>query len=124
MTTINDMNVFPEELTRLEEWEDYISEFEEWEHGPLWGYIDETVLLRDVSIDDLPSVEDFRDAYRGEWDSFEDYAANLVEECGYFGDCSDFLRTYFDYEKFSRDLEFDYCTHDAPGLKVWVYSAI
>ena len=34
MTTINDTNVFPVELTGLDGWEDYISEFEEWELGP------------------------------------------------------------------------------------------
>lgn len=123
MATISDLNVFPEELTRLEEWEDYISEFEEWEYEPLWGYIDEYVWLRNVSIDDLPTVEKFREVYCGEWDSFEDYATECVNECE-LADCSDFVSRYFDYEKYARDLSNGYLTHDAPGLKVWVYSAI
>ena len=124
MMTVSDVNVFPAELTELEGWEDYISEFEEWELGPLWGYIDEYVWLRDVSIDDLPTVEKFREVYCGEWDCFEDFAAAEVEELNLLDDCSDFAKRYFDYEKYACDLSNDYLTHDAPGLKVWVYSAI
>lgn len=123
MTTVSDVNVFPAELTELEGWEDYISEFGEWELGPLWGYIDEYVWLKNVSIDDLPTVEKFREVYCGEWDSFEDYATECVNQCELAG-CSDFVSRYFDYEKYARDLSNDYLTHDAPGLKVWVYSAI
>ena len=124
METVSDATVFPGELTELEDWEDYISDFEEWEYGPLFGYIDETVGLYSVSIDDLPSPEDFRDAYRGEWDSFVEYAIEYVDECGFLGDSSQFISYYFDYEKFADDLSYDYLTHDAPGLKVWVYSSI
>lgn len=123
MATISDVNVFPVELTELEEWEDYISEFEEWELGPLSGYIDEYVWLRDVTIDDLPTVDKFREVYRGEWDSFEDFAIADIEELGYLNGCSDFISRYFDYKKYARDLSNDYLTHDAPGLKVWVYLA-
>ena len=123
MTTVNDVNVFPEELTGLEDWEDYISEFEEREHGPLFGYIDATVGLYMVSIDDLPSVDDFRGAYCGEWDSFEDFATAEVEERDLLADCSEFAKRYFDYGKYARDLKYGYYTHDAPGLMVWVYSA-
>ncbi len=121
METVSD--VFPVELTRLEGWEDYISDFEESEYGPLVGYIDAYHGLRYVSIDDLPSPEDFREVYRGEWDSFVEYAIEYVDECGFLGDSSQFISYYFDYEKFARDLSFDYLTHDAPGLKVWVYEA-
>lgn len=124
MTTVNDVNVFPAELTELEGWEDYISEFEEWELGPLWGYIDEYVWLRNVSIDDLPTVEKFREVYCGEWDDFEDFATAQVEDLELLADCSEFAKRYFDYGKYARDLKNDYLTHDAPGLKVWVYSAI
>ena len=121
METVSDM--FPVELTRLEGWEDYISDFEESEYGPLVGYIDAYHGLCYVSVDDLPSPEDFREVYRGEWDSFVEFAIEYVDECGFLGGSSQFISYYFDYEKFARDLSFDYLTHDAPGLKVWVYEA-
>lgn len=123
METVSDVTVFPVELTQLAEWEDYISEFEEWQYGPLRGYIDEYVWLPDVSIDDLPTVEKFREVYRGEWDSFEEFAIANVESCGLLRECDEFVSRYFDYEKYARDLSNDYMTHDAPGLKVWVYEA-
>lgn len=124
MMTFDAVDVFPERLTQMEGWEDYITDFDEEEHAPLLGYLEDVCGLHCfANVGDLPSVSTFRDMFRGEWDSFEEYAADLVEECGYFGDCSDFLRSYFDYEKFANDLAFDYSVADAPGLKVWVYEA-
>lgn len=124
MVTFDAVDLFPERLTQMEGWEDYITDFNEDECAPLLGYLEDVCGLHCfTNVEDLPSVSTFRDMFRGEWDSFEDYAADLVEECGYFADCSDFLRSYFDYEKFANDLAFDYSVADAPGLKVWVYEA-
>lgn len=57
--------------------------------------------------DDL-SVDHFRDCYMGEWDSEEDFAENLAEECGYLDQMPDNLRHYFDFAAFARDLFFDF----------------
>jgi antirestriction protein len=43
----------------------------------------------------------FIDEYYGEYDCEEDFAYNLVEDCY---NLPEFAKTYFDYEKFARDL--------------------
>ena len=43
----------------------------------------------------------FRDCYTGKHDSEVAYAEQFVENCY---DLSDFMQTYFDYEKFAKDL--------------------
>ena len=84
-------------------------------------YSDES---RDAS-DDL--AEMFEDAYRGEWDSEEDYAASYLDDTGFFHEIPKGIREtvemYFDYEKWSRDLFMggDYWSAPAPGFKVYVF---
>lgn len=43
----------------------------------------------------------YKDCYAGKYDSEEAYAESYVEQCY---DLSDFMQTYFDYEKFAKDL--------------------
>lgn len=50
------------------------------------------------------TVEDFEEAYMGEWDSKEAYAEELVDSMGMLNDLPENLRYYFDYEAFARDL--------------------
>jgi len=62
---------------------------------------------------------DFQDRYRGEYDSWEDFAEQLVDELGYLYEIPEHLRYYFDYEKYARDLRLggDVCEHD--GYYFW-----
>lgn len=46
-------------------------------------------------------VREFQDEYQGQYDDEEDFAYQIVEECY---DIPEFAKTYFDYEKFARDL--------------------
>ena len=46
-------------------------------------------------------VRDFWDEYQGQYDDEEDFAYRIVEECY---DLPEFAKSYFDYEKFARDL--------------------
>ena len=55
--------------------------------------------LSEEDADDL--VRDFRDEYQGEYDDEEDFAYEIIEECY---NLPEFAKTYFDYEKFARDL--------------------
>lgn len=55
--------------------------------------------LGEKDADDL--VRDFWDEYQGQYDDEEDFAYQIVEECY---DLPEFAKTYFDYEKFARDL--------------------
>ena len=52
------------------------------------------------AIDDL--ISSFEDDYQGEYGSEEDYAYEVIDEC--YPDLPEFAKTYFDYEKFARDL--------------------
>lgn len=46
-------------------------------------------------------IKRFQDEYIGEYDDEEDFAYTMVEECY---DLPNFAKTYFDYEKFAKDL--------------------
>ena len=47
---------------------------------------------------------DFEDAYVGEYESERDFTEELIDDTGMLADVPDFLRNYFDYEAFARDL--------------------
>lgn len=51
-------------------------------------------------IDDL--ISSFEDDYQGQYSSEEDYAYEVIEQC--YPDLPEFAKTYFDDEKFARDL--------------------
>jgi len=50
------------------------------------------------------SAEEFRDAYRGEYDSEEAYAEEFIDDVGMLDSIPENLRYYFDVEKFARDM--------------------
>jgi antirestriction protein len=56
------------------------------------------------SYDPYAEASDFQDAYRGEYDSEEAYAEELVDDTGMLAEVPENLRYYFDYERFARDL--------------------
>ncbi|MDR1181594.1 MAG: antirestriction protein ArdA [Bacteroidales bacterium] len=58
--------------------------------------------IANEDIDDL--IESFEDDYQGEYKNEEDFTYEIVEECY---DLPEFAKTYFDYEKFARDLFID-----------------
>ena len=59
------------------------------------------------SKDDCSIFDDFREAYQGKWDSEEDFAEFIVDECGMLHGTPDFVKNYFDYKAFARDLFID-----------------
>lgn len=56
-------------------------------------------------------ISNFRDRYMGEWDSEEDFAEHIVEEC-YPEVQNSQLGYYFDYSRYARDLFMDYIYWD------------
>jgi antirestriction protein len=54
------------------------------------------------------SISDIEEAYSGQFDSWEDLAYDLLESTGDINQIPESLRGYFDYEKFGRDLSYDY----------------
>jgi len=56
----------------------------------------------DIDTDDISGlIDSFREDYQGTYKDEEDYAYEVVEQCY---DLLEFAKTYFDYEKFARDL--------------------
>ena len=62
----------------------------------------------------------FRDAYRGEYSSPEEYAEELISDC-YDTKSMGNLANYIDYEKFARDLEYDGYSFVPGGRGVYVF---
>lgn len=50
------------------------------------------------------SKSHFRDAYRGEYSSEEDYAEQFIDDCGMLGGMPEDMKQYFDYERYAHDL--------------------
>ena len=51
--------------------------------------------------------KDVRDRFKGKWDSEEEFAEQLLDDC--YPDIPEFARRYFDIGQFARDLfNFDY----------------
>lgn len=61
--------------------------------------------------DDLDTIQG---NYRGQFDSWEKMAEELLEETGELQEIPENLRYYFDYEKYARDLRIggDMCEHN------------
>lgn len=54
------------------------------------------------------SVDSFRDAYEGRFNSAEDFAYHMVDNLGWDGIGENNLEMYFDYDAFGRDLMYDF----------------
>tara|TARA_R100001460_G_scaffold97052_1_gene139534 strand:- start:14 stop:529 length:516 start_codon:yes stop_codon:yes gene_type:complete len=68
-----------------------------------------SAFLENWSVEDLDHIDD---AYYGEYDSFSQFAENMADETILI-DCPDNVKFYFDYEKWERDLSYDY--HEGEG---------
>jgi antirestriction protein len=58
--------------------------------------------------------------YIGTFDSFREYADDFADE--QLHNTDDFLKNYFDYESFARDIEYDYMVCDVSDYNVAVFS--
>ncbi len=102
-----------------EEWytEGFMSR-EQFEHIQEFAELDEDEreayeAFLDVRCDSHISIDDFREAYQGEWDSEEDFARYIVDECGMLDNVPESLKDYFDFERYADDLfRWDYDFQD------------
>ncbi len=89
------------------------------EHGAIFGEL----LAHKGGTDYLDNAEEtMRDGYGGEWDSLEDYAANLAEDTGALKEVPESLQRYIDFAAWGSDMEYggDIFTIEAGG-KVHVF---
>lgn len=77
-----------------------------------------------VSADRIPDVEEFREAYAGEWRSREEFAQDLAEDIGAVPAEYSWPASYIDWERATRDLFMDYSSEDAPGGGVYVFRSL
>jgi len=76
-----------------------------------------TAFIEIYGVDNL-SEQSFEDSYRGSWDSWEEFANTEADEMleQYSNEPNSFLTRYFDYDKWSRDLSYDYNSWDIGGF--------
>lgn len=110
-------------LTEATLWGRLLEDVEEWRRDALIAWVRSGDYVAE-GLGDLPSLPDFEECYAGEWDSFEDYAAELFEDCGYGTEMPEYIAPYFDMRAWARDLAYDYTTHPAPGGRVFVFRAL
>jgi len=73
--------------------------------------------LSNYSVEDLDS---FSDMFVGEYSSFSEYAEQIADDTILI-DCPEHIKSYFDYEKFERDLSYDDTEIDAPNGNVFIF---
>ncbi|UTT65235.1 antirestriction protein ArdA [Janibacter sp. CX7] len=64
------------------EWSALLAEVDEWQRDALAAWVASGDYIAE-GRGDLPSLPDFEERYAGEWDTFEDYAAELFDDLGY-----------------------------------------
>ncbi|QEU33463.1 MULTISPECIES: antirestriction protein ArdA [Stenotrophomonas] len=65
------------------------------------------------------TVEQFREAYVGQFDTWADFAENYVDETGLLHDVPDTLSRYFDYERYGRDMRLNGDAFAVSGFYFW-----
>lgn len=74
------------------------------------SYLSEEAFLAGVALD-IP-FDRIDDAYRGWFNSDEDFAEEYCESTGMLAEVPDSLKSYFDMESFARDLMMDFNCED------------
>ena len=70
------------------------------------SHLDEDVFMAGVALD-IP-FDRIEDAYRGKFDSWEDFAWDELEMNGTWAEIPETLQRYFDIEAYARDLSHEY----------------
>jgi len=71
----------------------------------------------EMSLDDLTAYDE--DNYRGQWDTFREYAEQYADEVGDMTEATDHLRGFIDWQAYADWLEQDYY-HDNSTGHTWL----
>lgn len=107
-------------LDEAQEWADAYDECPEHLWAALSAWV-ETGCYIAAGNGDVPVVSDFLAAYRGEYDDIQDYARSYADETGLMADWDGLAVDYFDWERWSSDLEAELTVADAHGGGVYVF---
>lgn len=105
------------------QWAAVLNELDEWQRDALIAWVRSRDYVAE-GLGDLPSLSDFEERYVGEWHSFEDYASELFEECGYLAEIPEHLQGYFNLDAWARDLAYDYNTEPSSSGGVHVFRSL
>lgn len=109
------------EYPNLEEVADYVETMAELDDSERDAF--QAFFTDNMGPHDGASLEHFREAFIGEYNSVEDYAQQYIDDVGLLSDVPDLIARYFDLAAFARDLVLggDIWTADAPGGGVFVF---
>ena len=65
-----------------------------------------------------------KERYCGCWDSFEDYATQLVEDICLMDGWPEEAKRYFNWKSWIQDLEYEYTVTNAPDGGVFIYRSL
>jgi len=68
------------------------------EHSEAWAAFVDNI------GEEYATLDNFEEAYAGEWDSEDEYVEQLVDDLGILDGKDPTIARYFDYEAFTRDL--------------------
>lgn len=74
--------------------------------------------------DGLPEVDEFFDAYCGQWPTFRAYAEDQAESSGMMADWPAEAVQHFNWESWTRDLRFGYTVVDAPAGESFIFRSL
>ena len=88
------------------------------------SWVDDEVIMAyaEHTGDELDNelIANAEDYYVGTFDSFQEYADDFADEQLYITD--DFLKGYFDYERYARDLRYDYTVLELSDSNVAIFN--
>lgn len=103
-------------------WEECISQFPKDLQATVAGYVYERSWYDGEKYTLLPSPDDFSHLKCGEWESFEEYAIEQLQDVGISPDALTYIEPYFNMEEYVSDLLEDYYVADSGNDTVWVYA--
>jgi hypothetical protein len=103
-------------------WEECIEQFPEDMRATVAGYVYEQSWYGGEKYTLLPSPEDFSHLECGEWESFEEYAIEQLQDVGISPDALTYIEPYFNMEEYVSDLLEGYYVADTGNGTVWVYA--
>lgn len=108
------------DLREAADWGEVYAELEPDMWAPLAAWVRSGAYIA-AGCGDVPVVSDLRDAFRGCWDSWEQFADDLADDLGLLAGTPEHLQPYFDWPSWRRDLAFDFTVMPAPGGGVFVF---
>ena len=108
-------------LSEAQEWADAYAEVKPWLWPALSAWVASGAYVA-AGNGSVPVPSDFIDHLHGEYDSWADFVEQWLAETDYMDGWPEVAQTYFDAEKFGRDLAFDFTTMSSPSGGVYVFS--